>query len=155
LLTYEGRLTRFQGRFPVCGTVDMIFEIVDGPGPTANQLPAGNPWSEEYPAVDVENGFFSVQLGSIVPLRPNLFSGPPTDQFGPARYIRVTVEGQVLSPNLRITSAAYAIESQQAEGVTGLTGITGPTGPTGPSGVSGTTGPTGPTGPTGLTGPAG
>jgi len=146
LLTYQGRLTDPSGT-PKNGAFQLAFQIVDAFG---SPLPSGTPWQEVFPSVTVTNGFVSVPLGSISPLPPSLFSGPPVDSYGPVRFLEVTVNGETLSPNLRITSAGFAISS--TPGPTGATGASGPGGATGPAGAFG---PTGPTGPTGTTGPTG
>ncbi|HVT60216.1 MAG TPA: hypothetical protein VHR45_17725 [Thermoanaerobaculia bacterium] len=159
LLNYQGRLTDAAG-LPRTGSAAMTFRIVDA---------AGNPlgWAETHPAVPLDNGFFSVQLGSITPLTPALFAGPPTDSFGPVRHLEVTIDGETLLPNLRITSAAWAIGTVVGAtgpaGPSGTAGVTGPTGPigatgagpTGATGLGGATGPTGSSGPAGASGPTG
>ena len=151
LLNYQGRLADSSG-LPLNGSFVMSFRILDGPSSaTATQL-----WAESHAAVSVANGFFNVQLGSVTAFPSTLFTGGPTDTLGPLRYLEVTIASETLSPNLRITSAAYAIGS--VGGATGPTGATGDLGPTGPTGLAGPTGPTGPVGErgeTGGTGPAG
>ena len=155
LLSYQGRLTDAAG-VPKNGTVSLSFRILDGPTP-GNAL-----WTESHAGVAAVNGFVNVQLGANTPLLPTVFSGGTPDTYGPVRYLEVTVSDgvvtEVLSPNLRITSAAYSI--QATSGPTGAQGIAGPTGPSGigPTGTAGSTGPTGftgNTGPAGFTGPTG
>lgn len=157
LLNYQGRLTNAAGQ-PRSGSFDMSFRIVDASGASLG-------WSESHPGVLVSNGFFSVTLGTNTALSTSLFQGPPTDAFGPVRFLELTVDGETLSPNVRLASAAWAIVApvgptgpagpQGATGPTGSPGPTGPSGSTGPTGPSGPTGPLGPTGPTGPTGPMG
>jgi hypothetical protein len=141
LLNYQGRLTDVAGN-PRNGTFAMSFAILGGP----------SAWSEAQ-SVAVTNGFFSVQLGSATPFPADLFLGGNVDSYGPVRHLQVTVNGETLSPNIRIVSAAWAIGT--VAGPTGATGPTGPQGQTGPVGASGPTGPTGPTGVVGLQGPTG
>ncbi len=150
LINFQGRLTDPSG-VPADDTVPMSFRIVDGLG---NPVP--NAWSESHPAVIVEQGFFSIDLGSNTSFPAGLFTGPPLDGSGdPERFLEVTISGETLSPNKRITSSAYSLTVES--GPTGPTGGTGSTGATGPSGPSGDTGPQGPSGPTGAsgTGPTG
>ncbi len=172
LLTYQGRLTG-PGGAAKNGTFEMIFRIMDAEDLGATALPALSPWTEIHPAVQVKNGFFSVQLGSITPLSSSLFAGPPADDIGPLRFLEVTVDGETLSPNMRIVSSAYSLVAEEASGKRGPTGPKGdkgskgdtgadgkqgkrgPTGPTGSQGTQGQSGSTGPTGPEGKTGPTG
>ncbi|MBK8740725.1 MAG: hypothetical protein IPM02_14915 [Betaproteobacteria bacterium] len=141
LLNYQGRLTDPQGA-PRSGSFTMSFRIVDGNGAA---LPL--PWAETQAGIIVNNGFFSVLLGKVTPLSAALFQGPPTDSFGPVRFLEVTVGGETLAPNIRIVSAAWAIAT--------TAGPAGSTGPTGPQGGSGNAGPTGPQGGSGNAGPTG
>ena len=154
LLNYQGRLADSAG-LPLDGDFAMSFRILDGP----TAPPAAALWSESHPVVSVANGFFNVQLGSVTAFPSDLFVGGPSDTLGPLRYLEVTIASETLSPNLRITSAAYAIGSVGGiTGPTGPTGEIGPTGdsgPTGPTGAGGIPGPTGPTGPSGIIGPTG
>lgn len=172
LLTYQGRLTDPSGT-PIDGLVDMSFRIVDAEI-GGNGLPAGAAWTESHVGVSVHEGIFTVQLGSLTPFPADLLVGPPSDTLGPVRFLEVTIGVETLSPNLRITSAGYAMGTTVGPagpvGPTGALGLTGPTGPTGafgptgdqgpvgdrgPTGDMGPFGPTGPTGPSGPTGPTG
>jgi hypothetical protein len=158
LLNYQGRLTDPSGA-PRNGSFSMGFTILGGT----------SSWSETQ-TVNVANGFFSALLGSVTPFPADLFTSGQTDAFGPLRYLRVSVNGETLSPDIRIVSAAWAIGTVAGPagptgpygptGVAGPTGPTGaggfgPTGPTGPAGFDGPIGPTGPTGPSGIAGFAG
>lgn len=145
LLNYQGRLTD-AGGIPRNGSFQMIFELVDGGG-------AALGWTETHSSVAVNNGFFSVLLGSVTPMPSSLFQGDPIDTYGPVRFLRVTVDGEVLSPNIRIVGSALAAANMV--GPTGPIGATGPTGPTGPTGLTGPQGPQGPQGEMGPTGPVG
>ena len=153
LLSYQGRLTDPAG-VPKNGTLSLSFRILDAPTP-GNAL-----WSETHSSVTAVNGFVNVQLGSNVPLLPTVFSGGSPDPYGPVRFLEVTVSDgvvtEVLSPNLRITSAAYSIQATSGPtGAQGIAGATGPSGSTGLQGPTGFTGATGGTGPTGAFGPTG
>jgi hypothetical protein len=152
LLTYQGRLTDNNGA-PKNGPFEIVFRVVDG---TNRPLPLASPWQEIHAAVTVRDGFLNVLLGSVTPFPSGLFNGPPKDTTGPVRFLQVTVDGETLTPNLRIVSSAFAIVTEQG---TPLRGPTGPKGDRGPTGATGktTTGPTGPKGTTGkgTTGAAG
>ncbi|MDX2168192.1 MAG: hypothetical protein SF182_14045, partial [Deltaproteobacteria bacterium] len=147
LINYQGRLTDPSG-VPKNGSFTMKFTVVDGGGSSLG-------WTETQ-TVAVEDGFFNVQLGSVTPFPSGLFTGAPSDSYGPLRYLQVMVNGETLVPNRRITSAAYSLTVEPGPaGPSGATGATGPTGPTGASGLTGASGGTGPTGPTGASGSAG
>ena len=149
LLNYQGRLTASTGA-PFDGTLPMVFSIL-----------GGSAWSESQ-TVTVSRGFFSVLLGSVTAFPSDLFQGGNIDSRGPVRMLRIVVNGETLSPDIRIASAAWAIGTQQGPaGIAGSTGATGPTGAAGSAGATGTagntgaSGATGPSGSTGATGPTG
>jgi hypothetical protein len=143
LITYQGRLTDAAG-VPANSNVPMSFRILDGNGVAL--------WSETYPSVPVANGFFTLQLGKLTPLTSTMFEGAPLDSYGPVRFLEVTINGETVSPNLRLTSAVWAITGEV--GPQGSAGI-GPQGSTGFQGAQGGTGPQGSTGAQGLQGPQG
>ncbi|HEY5365100.1 MAG TPA: hypothetical protein VIL19_01385, partial [Casimicrobiaceae bacterium] len=149
LLSYQGRLTDATG-VPRNGAFDMTFRIVDADG-----APLG--WSEAQSGIVVSNGFFSVMLGKVSALTPSIFQGPPSDTYGPVRFLEVSVAGETLAPNFRLTSVPWALSTQA--GATGPAGATGIQGFQGAQGVMGPAGPTGPTGPSqgnqGFQGPQG
>lgn len=151
LLNYQGRLADATGS-PLDGSYAMAFRILDGSSSaSATQL-----WAESHSTVSVVNGFFNLQLGSVTPFPLTLFVGGPSDTLGALRYLEVTIASETLSPNLRITSAAYAIGTLGGPtGPAGVTGAAGTTGDVGPAGVTGATGATGPIGSTGERGPTG
>ena len=162
LISYQGRLTDPEG-LPLDGTYDFIFRMVDQGG---SGLPAASPWVENHPGVVVEQGLFTLMLGSNTDFPDGIFEGGPTDAFGPVRFLQISVNGETLAPNIRLTSAAWALGTTAVagpigptgpQGDLGLTGAAGPTGVAGPTGQQGATGPTGPDpfGPTGATGPTG
>jgi len=149
---------------PIDGLVNMSFRIVDADTGGVG-LPYGTPWAESHVGVSVQEGIFTVQLGSLTAFPADLLVGDPSDTLGPVRYLEVTIGAETLSPNLRITSAGYAMGT--TVGPTGHMGPTGPMGPTGDigstgdmgstgdNGQQGPTGPMGPQGPIGPTGPTG
>ena len=66
-------------------------------------------WIETH-EITTQEGRFSVLLGSVTPLTPDLFAGDN-------RYLALSIDGQALSPRQRIVSAAYAIRSGHATDV--------------------------------------
>lgn len=96
LISYQGRLTDDGGN-PITGTPSMTLTIYDGTGVSK--------WAETHPAVQVDDGLFSVTLGSQTALPDTVFNGED-------RYLGITVgsDGE-LSPRSLLTSApgaAYA-----------------------------------------------
>lgn len=157
LLSYQGRLTDTSGT-PLTGMYNVFFRMVDKGG---QGLPGGSSWEEEHFNVPVEDGIFTILLGSKTAFPGGIFEGPPTDAYGPVRYLQIAVDGEFLTPNVRLTSAAWAIGISTIEGPTGPKGEKGEKGPRGERGPTGEAGPTGqrgdpgPTGPQGLTGSQG
>lgn len=130
-------------------------------------------WSEEF-TVNLEKGYFSVQLGATSPFPPNLWDGS-------VRYIGMKVNDDAeMAPREEIASSPYALMCGNVNGnitpasvsvggkpvidatgkwvgdVAGLQGPPGPkgdpggAGPAGPKGEPGTAGPMGPAGPAGV-----
>jgi len=95
----QGYLSDRAGGTPVTanGVYNMVFEIFDvsvGGLALATVGPIG---------VTVTNGVYE----AAIPAGPSLFSGP-------SRYLQITVNGEVLSPRLRIDSTPYALRSDSA-----------------------------------------
>ncbi|MBS4097687.1 MAG: hypothetical protein KGZ83_12720, partial [Sulfuricella sp.] len=167
-IAFQGRLT--QSGTAVSGMQNMTFSIY---GATGAAL-----WSETQ-GVSVDNGIYSVILGSVSPI--NL----PFDQ---PYFLGVSVGGGAeMSPRQPLVSAPYAMMANNvangaitaakmgepcavgqvlmkdasgwscgtpagATGAAGPQGATGATGATGPQGALGMTGPAGPQGTTGAAG---
>lgn len=164
-LTEQGRLFDNLGA-PLAGQVSVVFSIYAGPS-------GGAPlWTETH-AVDLDEGYFSAQLGTITPFPASLFDGSP-------RYVGIQVGGDPeMSPRQPTASVPYALRANDATGdlhphsvsingmtvidasgswvgpSSGLVGPQGPQGPAGPQGAQGPAGPQGDIGPMGPQGPAG
>lgn len=65
-------------------------------------------WTEAYAKVHVEDGAFSVLLGSITPLPPAVFSGT-------SLWLETAVAGSVLSPRFRIVTVGYSFRAAVAD----------------------------------------
>lgn len=91
-ITFQGTLK--QTGTPVNTTKNMQFSFVDGTGAT---IPGTQPVSISN--VSVTNGLFAVQL----PIDPTI----PWEQYTP--YVRVSVEGQILSPDQPLNANLYAV----------------------------------------------
>lgn len=164
----QGRLLDNEGN-PVAGSVTFTFAIY------TDATDGTELWSEEQ-TVTLDEGYFSVRLGSETPIDPEIFDGSTL-------YLGITVDSNdEMSPRQPLLSVPYAMRASVAENVTGditpnsitvggaeivnelgewvgptsgLEGPTGPTGPTGPAGATGAQGPAGVNGAPGATGPTG
>jgi hypothetical protein len=155
-LNFQGYLTDENDK-PLTGWVTLTLSLY------AVQTGGGSPLWSEAQDVFVEDGLFSVLLGSITPLDL---------AFDIPYHLGIAVAPDPeMRPRLALSSVAYALSSgpgipgpegpQGAQGPpgpageTGLTGPQGPTGSQGPQGLQGDTGSTGPQGPKGDIGPPG
>jgi hypothetical protein len=128
-VNFQGRLTDTTGAALVNGSYNIKFKLYDAP--TGGTLL----WSEDWVAgavdnrVPVENGLFSVQLGSIAALSPSLFNSSAQ------RYLEVELptpatarcstngcaaftEGP-MTPRNTLASAAYAFNADTIDGIDG------------------------------------
>ncbi len=170
-INYQGTLTDNMGE-PETGNFDFTFRIYDSP------FGGSLLWEETHNDVSVNAGIFNVLLGAANPIDPGDVN------FNGTFWLQIIVDGETMSPRLKLTSTGQSYRSAQADDVfdrnitpqsisitgygtvinssgewvgeaMGLAGPTGPSGPSGPSGPMGLTGATGPAGPSGPTGPAG
>lgn len=104
-INYQGRLTDASGT-PVTGQLPFVFRIYDSV-PTLL-------WSETQNGINVTNGVFDVQIGTM--------SGIPTSMFeNPDRWLEIVVNGQALSPKIKLISTPYSFVSEKSYGVIGTT----------------------------------
>ena len=68
-ISHQGRLSDKNGQ-PINTAVTMVFGIYAG-----NTAPTAL-WTETQAGVTVEQGIFSVRLGKVNPIDPQLFTGP-------------------------------------------------------------------------------
>ena len=166
-LVQQGRLFDAAGK-PLSKTVDISFALY-------NTDSGGTPVWTEVHSVTTDDGYFSVELGTINAIEGK-FTGEPL-------FLGITVGNDAeMAPRSSVQSVPYALMANNAVGditphsvsvngnlvidatgtwvgsPTGLVGPQGPVGPAGPAGPQGPTGATGaqgPAGPTGATGPQG
>ena len=100
-ITFQGRLTDPATGNPRNGTFNMTFRIYDAAtGGTAL-------YTEGPRAVAVNNGVFSVQIGSTTALQPELFRSA-------SAYLGITVAGDSeMVPRQQLTMSAYAFTASQ------------------------------------------
>jgi hypothetical protein len=167
-LTHQGRLFDAND-MPVTQTLDVVFALYESEATAATPL-----WTETH-SVAFDDGYFSVDLGELVPIGPSVFNGS-------VRYLGITVgDDAEMTPRSATRSVPYALLAGDVNGhihpmsvsipgvgvvidqngkwvgdPTGLVGppgadgAVGPMGPMGPEGVAGATGATGPQGPPGA-----
>jgi hypothetical protein len=101
-LTEQGRLLGSDG-LPVSGSVSMTFAVYATPT-------GGTPLFSEVFTVPLQDGYFSVQLGSSKPFPPSLWDGS-------ARYVGLEVNGDPeMVPREEVDSVPYALVAADAVG---------------------------------------
>jgi len=97
-MSFQGSLTDPSTGAPKSGTYDIIFSLFD-------DASAGNQaWSETHNSVEVNNGIFSVLLGSQgSDLGGIIFNTP--------YWIEIQVGDEILSPRVELSSTPYSLSS--------------------------------------------
>jgi len=99
-MIYQGTLQRSGDS--VNETLQMSFKIYKD---LTSSDPADLLWSESDISVEVREGVYSVELGSVSnPISPELFTED-------VAYIELVVDGDTLSPRSRINSAGYSLQA--------------------------------------------
>ncbi len=114
VMTYQGHLLDAGGDPVPDGTYAMTFELWNAPT-EGTRL-----WGAENQDVAVQDGFFSVLLGTVDPIDPA--------DLDSTTYLGITVEGETLLPRQQLASVAFALassEAVQAENADLLEGQTG------------------------------
>ena len=98
-VNYQGYLTDSSGQ-AITSSLNMTFRL------HTTDTGASFEW-EETQLINVTNGLFSVELGSITPLDPSYFDNP--------LYLAITVDSEPeMTPRKAITLTGYAIKSYEA-----------------------------------------
>lgn len=93
-MPYQGLLLDDAGQ-PLTDTVDLAFAIYDG-------LAGGAAlWTETHAGVLVVDGVYAVKLGSTTPIPTGILSGG-------ARFLEISVEGEILAPRQQLLAVPYA-----------------------------------------------
>jgi hypothetical protein len=108
-MSFTARLT--EGDAPVEGNVALHVAIFDAA--TAGTML----WEETHPVVMADNGLVYANLGSIDPVN-NSLDGSVFG--GQTLYAELTVDGDVLSPRIPLTSVPYAVRAGTAETLEGF-----------------------------------
>lgn len=113
LINYQGFVSTAGGQ-AFNGTANMTFELFDAAN-GGSML-----WNETQPSVTVNDGYFSVLLGSVNPIGTDKFSGG-------TRYLQVKVDpgnGSVMLPRQRLASVPYALQANKASQADNATNAT-------------------------------
>lgn len=103
-MSYQGFLRDNTGEPVTSPDVNFAFHIF------STEAGGSSCWGpENHLGVDVVDGFFELQLGSIVPLDPACFDGT-------AKWLETWVNGAPLSPRKPLTSVPYAFGAGSASG---------------------------------------
>jgi len=98
MINYQGRLTGVGGE-PLDTTLSMVFCLYEDSVTTTDL------WTETQDPVTVEDGVFSVLLGSVNPIPDSVFDGS-------VRYLGVRVQGDdEMTPRSPVVSGGYAFRS--------------------------------------------
>lgn len=107
-VSFTGRIT--QGGSPVAdGTVNLSFELW-----TAATGGSSTGWTETHNSTPIANSLVHVQLGSTNGLTGSDFAGSEL-------YLEITVNGDVQSPRIPISSTPYSIRSATSDTLGSLT----------------------------------
>lgn len=103
---FEGQLADSQGTPVADGSYSITFSLYSA-------ATGGSPiWSETQPGVQVKDGLYSVQLGSVVAFDADDFSGP--------RWLAVKVGSDAeMEPRIAVSAVPFALNAQQAQGLQG------------------------------------
>jgi len=94
MINYQGRLTNNTGN-ALDTIVSITFTIYD------DSLSGTEWWTEIQDSVDVSNGLFNVQLGSVNPISDTLFSED-------VRWLEISVGGELILPRTRLITVPYS-----------------------------------------------
>jgi hypothetical protein len=104
LVSYQGRLTDDAGNPVPNSTYQITFSLFNGP----DLVDAA--WAETHPAVQTDNGLFTVILGSVNRLEETVFENEPL-------YLEIKIgESEIISPRTLLTSVPSAAFAKKVIG---------------------------------------
>ena len=107
-INFQGTLTDSSGN-PITGTETMTFSLY------TDTVGVSSMWSETHTSVELVDGLFRVQLGSVTPLLPSLLDES-------SLWLGITVSGNSeMSPLMQVVSVAYSYRVGTVDGATGGT----------------------------------
>ena len=99
-ISYQGIL--FENDFPFTGQKTFTFTIGD--------------WTETHENVEILDGRYLVQLGAIIPITADIFSG------NSSVALKIAVDGEEFSPDVDLLTVPYAFVAQKAQNADSLGG---------------------------------
>ena len=115
-ILYQGRLTDDTGANAIHGPVDLQFKVYSAAS-------GGSPlWTEPHSGVPLDNGRFSVVLGSVIAFTPELLTAI---NQGLSLYLEIARSGVPINASARqlIGSSVYALHSAVSDSAT-VAGLT-------------------------------
>ncbi len=100
-INYQGTLTDSSGN-PISGTVSITLSFYN------NQTGGFYLWTETHSTVEVVNGLFHLQMGSVTPLSTDMFTGQDL-------WLETGVASETLSPRASVGKVAYGQKSAVAD----------------------------------------
>lgn len=91
-ISFQGKL--LENGVPVNGNKPISFTI--------------GTWTEYHPSVEINDGLYSVVLGSVNPIPISIFNTTSSIE------LQIEVDGEILSPNTQIQAVGYAFKSEKA-----------------------------------------
>ena len=108
-ISYQGRLTDSSGD-PIDTTITMVFSICNDSAATICV------WGESQPGVEVVNGLFTVNMGSVSPIPATVFNNEN-------RWLHVVVGspgGEPIEPPVKLVTVPYSYHAANADTALGL-----------------------------------
>lgn len=102
MINYQAKVTD-EGGNPLHGDYDMTFSIYD------DSIAGTQLWTETQLQVPIENGIFSVLLGSVDTISFDVFNGE-------IRYLEVQVGSDLMTPRKPMVSVPYAFTTATSSG---------------------------------------
>jgi len=102
-INFQGKLLD-TNKNPRNGPFDMTFRICDSPSDSC----ASPIWWEPQTNVNVSNGVFSTQLGSVTPIPSSVFSND-------ARYLEIQIGSEVSTTREQLVTSPYAFKASVAD----------------------------------------
>jgi hypothetical protein len=101
-MTYQGWLLGSQD-VPVTDSLPMSFTIYD------DSIGGALWWDESYSTIGIDSGSFSVVLGSQSTIPDTVFTGD-------RRWLEISINGELISPRVELTSVPYSAHAGAVDG---------------------------------------
>jgi type VI protein secretion system component Hcp len=109
-INYQGYITDNQGK-PLTGPHHLTFRLYDA------QEGGNLLWTEDHPAVSINDGAVDVVLGGSSPITADIVTPPvsPMESFFDL-FLDITVDGEILHPRTLLASTPYALMTGRVDG---------------------------------------